>query len=153
MKVHIPFMSSIGLCSTLPCGIAKRALDICPLVLSRRLTGPGGAAKTERINVSNKRVVLIQACRTVGIHAQPLRRLRRFCGSITNVLEVLGPNRRELTTSGRAFRPSIHCACCTYRSIRAFRMDPRCRITISRPNWSARRTRDGMTGDRRIPAG
>lgn len=117
MKVHIPFMSSIGLCSTLPCGIAKRALDICPLVLSRRLTGPGGAAKTERINVSNKRVVLIQACRTVGIHAQPLSRLRRFCGSITNVLEVLGPNRRKLTTSGRTFRPSTHCACCTYLPI------------------------------------
>ena len=86
MKVHIPFMSSIGLCSTLPCGIAKRALDICPLVLSRRLTGPGGAAKTERINVSNKRVVLIQACRTVGIHAHNALGLDPSRGLITKVL-------------------------------------------------------------------
>ena len=53
-------------------------------------------AKTTRINVCSLCSVLIQAWRTVGIHAQPLRRVRRFGGSITNVLEVLGPNWREL---------------------------------------------------------
>ena len=86
MKVHIPFMSSIGLCSTLPCGIAKRALDIYPLVLSRRLTRSGGAAKTTRNNVSNKRVVLIQACRTVGTQAHTCCRVRPSGGLITKLL-------------------------------------------------------------------